>query len=227
MSKPNSDGQTEQDSIDSPEDNPAIDERAPGWELPSDENGQPDYEAAINEIGLEHDQIFRIEHEVYRYQGRRGDDALVVPQSKYSDIDEDCLPVAVIWGAYHEGNVGLGRAHTGSGLVKDITNVGGNSEIEIGPDRSRDQIGLLDFKNVPGKGCVGFDYYSGEDLPRLRLYDATAREEPAFDFILPTEEHPEVHMVRDPTSYLLSSLPDELEDRLDLDVENRRSYSPR
>ena len=227
MSKPNSDGQTEQDSIDSPEDNPAIDERAPGWELPSDENGQPDYEAAINEIGLEHDQIFRIEHEVYRYQGRRGDDALVVPQSKYSDIDEDCLPVAVIWGAYHEGNVGLGRAHTGAGLVKSVKNVGGDSWIEVGPDRSQSPSGLLTFENVPEKGIVGFDYYNGDDLPRLRIWDATAQEEPAYDFILPTEDHPQAYLLRDRTSYLMGSLPDDLADRLDLDIENRRSFPRR
>ena len=222
-----SENQTEQDSTESPAENPAVDERAPEWALPTDDEGEPDYGAAIEQIGLEHDRIFRIGSEFYRYRGQRGDDAVVAPQSRYSDVNEDCLPIATIWAAFHEGRVGHGPAYTGPGLVQDVSNVGGNSRIRVGPGESPDQNGQLTFENVPEDGVACFDYFSGEDLPRLRLYDATDREEPAFDFILPTEKHPQVHLLHDPVSYLMESLPDDLAERIDLDIENHRSYSPR
>ena len=219
--------QTKQDSTESLTENQAVDEQAPEWALPTNDREEPDYEAAIEEIGLEYDQIFRIDSEFYRYRGQRGDDAVVAPQSKYSDVDEDCLPIAIIWAAFHEGRVGHGPAYTGPGLVKNVSNIGGNSQIEIGPGKSSDQNGLITFENVPEDGIVGFDYFNGENLPRLRLYDATAREEPAFDFVLPTEQHPQVYLLRDRVSYLTENLPDEIEEKIGLDVENRRRHPPK
>ena len=227
MNTETSDTKSEEERAENTATNTVVDERAPNWALPTDDEGEPDYEAAIDQIGLEYDQIFRIDNEFYRYRGRRSDDAVVAPQSKYSDVNEDCLPIAIIWAAFHEGRIGYGSAYTGPGLVKNVSNIGGNSQIEVGPGKSSDQNGLITFENVPEDGIVGFDYFSGESLPRLRLYDATAREEPAFDFVLPTEQHPQVYLLRDRVSYLTESLPDEIEEKIGLDVENRRRYPPK
>ena len=82
---------------------PQVDERAPEWELPTDEAGEPEYDAAVEEIGLEYDQLFTIRTECYRYRGRRHDDLVVVPQNDYGDVAEDCLPIGVVWAAYREG----------------------------------------------------------------------------------------------------------------------------
>ncbi|EMA56749.1 hypothetical protein [Halococcus thailandensis] len=204
-------------STDSPNENPAVDERAPGWELPTDDEGGPDYEAAIEEIGLEYDQLFCIDTEYYRYRGRRHDDLLVVPQSEYADLADDALAIPFVWAAYCEGRIGHGAPITGPGMVRGISNASGNSFVKFQPsdwdlDSSFARIGL---NRVPDRGAFFVDYRYGEDLPALTLYDATDREQPAFQFLLATREHPTVQMVRDPTSHLLAQLPAELSERIE------------
>ena len=196
---------------------PHIDERAPEWDLPTDEAGEPDYDAAIEQIGLEYDQLFKIGPEYYRYRGRRHDDLVVVPQTEYGDVVEDCLPVAVVWAAYCEGRVGHGPPLTEQGMIRGVTNATGDSHIGLKPstadtDTAFTRIGL---ENVPERGAFFVDYRYGEDLPALTLYDATDRDEPAFQFLLPTREHPTVQFIRDRTTHLLESLPDNLRKRIE------------
>ena len=204
-------------STDSPNENPAVDERAPGWKLPTDDEGGPDYEAAVEQIGLEYDQLFCIDMEYYRYRGRRHDNLLVAPQSEYADLADDALAIPFVWAAYCEGRIGHGAPITGPGMVRGISNASGNSFIKLRPsdwdlDSSFARIGL---NSVPKRGAFFVDYRYGEDLPALTLYDATDREQPAFQFLLPTREHPTVQMVRDPTSHLLAQLPAELSERIE------------
>ncbi|WP_273836859.1 hypothetical protein [Halococcus sp. PRR34] len=210
-------GRDEYRSTDSPNENPAVDERAPGWELPTDDEGGPDYEAAIDQIGLEYDQLFNIDTDYYRYRGRRDDCIMVAPQSEYADLVEDALAIPFVWAAYCEGRIGHGAPITGSGMVRGISNASGDSFIKLRPsdwnsDSSFVRIGL---NSVPERGAFFVDYSYGEDLPALTLYDATDREQPAYQFLLPTREHPTVQMVRDPTSHLLAKLPTELRKRIE------------
>jgi hypothetical protein len=205
------------DSTDDASDNPAVDEHAPEWELPTDEAGEPDYEAAVEEIGLEYDQLFTIGTEYYRYQGRRHDDLVVVPQTEYSEIVEDCLPVATVWAAYCEGNIGHGPPLTGHGMVRGVTNATGDSHIGLkssdwDSDSSFARVGP---ENVPERGAFFIDYRYGEDLPALTLYDATEDDRPAYQFLLPTREHPTVQLVCDRASDFAESLPAELRERIE------------
>jgi hypothetical protein len=199
--------------------NPAVDERAPEWELPTDEAGEPDYEAAVEEIGLTYDQLFTIDTEYYRYRGRRHDDLVVAPETEYGEVVEDCLPVAVVWAAYCEGRVGHGPPLTGHGMIRGVTNATGDSLIGLKPsdtdaDSSFARIGLA---NVPERGAFFIDYRYGEDLPALTLYDATEHDESVFQFLLPTREHPTVQLVCDRTSpsHILENLPTELRERIE------------
>ena len=196
---------------------PQGDERAPEWELPTDEEGEPDHEAAVEEIGLEYDQLFIIDTDYYRYRGRRHDDLVVAPQTEYGDVVEDCLPMAVVWAAYCEGRVGHGPPLTGQGMIRGVTNATGDSHIGLKPstedtDAAFTRIGL---DGVPERGAFFVDYRHGEDLPALTLYDATERDAPAFQFLLPTREYPTVQLVRDRTTHLPESLPEELRERIE------------
>lgn len=47
-------------SPDAPEQN-TNNEYAPEWELPTDDAGEPDREAALEQIGLEYDRLFNID----------------------------------------------------------------------------------------------------------------------------------------------------------------------
>jgi hypothetical protein len=217
-------GRDEYRSTDAPNENPAVDERALGWELPTDDKGGPDYEAAIDQIGLKYDRLFNIDTDYYRYRGRRDDCIMVAPQSEYADLADDSLAVPFVWAAYCEGRVGHGPPFTGHGMIRGIANSAGVSHIglkpsETGTDSSFARIGL---DSVPERGAFFVDYRYGEDLPALTLYDATDREQPAYQFLLPTREHPTVQMVRDPTSYLLAKLPTELRERIESEHEHER-----
>lgn len=212
-------GRDEYRSTDSPNENPAVDERAPEWELPTDDEGGPDYEAAIEQIGLEYDQLFNIDTDYYRYRGRRGDDIMVAPQSEYADLADDALAIPFVWAAYCEGRIGHGAPVAGPGMVRGVSNASGNSFIKLQPsdwdsDSSLARIGL---ENVPERGAFFVDYRYGEDLPALTLYDATEHDEPVFQFLLPTREHPTVKLVCDRTSpdHILESLPTELRERIE------------
>jgi hypothetical protein len=204
-------------STDSPNENPAVDERAPGWELPTDGEGEPDYEATIEQIGLEYDQLFNIDTDYYRYRGRRGDDIMVAPQSEYADLADDAFAIPFVWAAYCEGRIGHGAPVTGPGMVRGISNASGDSFVKLQPsDRnSADSFTRIGLNGVPERGAFFVDYSYGEDLPALTLYDATDREQPAYQFLLPTREHPTVQMVRDSTSHLLAKLPTELRERIE------------
>lgn len=208
--------QDEYRGTDSPTENPAVDERAPGWELPTDDEGEPDYEAAIEQIGLEHDQLFSIDADYYRYRGRRGDDVIVAPQSKYADLKDDALVIPFVWAAYCEGRIGHGAPITGPGMIRGISNASGNSFVKLRPsdwdsDSSFARIGL---ENVPDRGAFFVDYRYGEDLPTLTLYDATEDDRLACQFLLPTCEHPTVQLVADRTTDLSEELATELRNRI-------------
>jgi hypothetical protein len=212
-------GRDEYRSTDAPNDNPAVDERAPGWELPTDDEGGPDYEAAIEQIGLKYDRLFNIDTDYYRYRGRRGDDVVVAPQSEYADLADDALAIPFVWAAYCEGRVGHGAPVTGPGMVRGIFNASGDSFVKLRPsdcdsDSSFARIGL---NGVPERGAFFVDYRYGEDLPALTLYDATEHDEPVFQLLLPTREHPTVQLVRNRTSpdHILESLPTELRERIE------------
>jgi hypothetical protein len=198
-------------------DNPAVDEHAPEWELPTDEEGEPDYEAAVEEIGLEYDQLFTIGTEYYRYQGRRHDDLVVVPQTEYSEIVEDCLPVATVWAAYCEGDIGHGPPLTGHGMVRGVTNATGDSHIGLKPSDwdSGSSFARVGLEKVPERGAFFVDYRYGDDLPALTLYDGTEDDRPAYQFLLPTREHPTVQLVCDRESTFVESLPAELRERIE------------
>lgn len=215
MNTHDSDKRNEHRSTDTASENAAVDERAPGWELPTDDTGEPDYEAAIEQIGLKYDYLFNIDTDYYRYRGRRGDDVVVAPQSEYTDLKDDCLPVAIVWAAFCEGRVGHGPPLTGPGIVEGVTNKSGNSHIKMGPAASEDSFARINLENVPQEGSVYIDYWNGENLPRLSLYDATGREEPAFEFLLPTSEERRVQMLRDREIYRLETLPEDLREQLD------------
>jgi hypothetical protein len=198
-------------------DSPAVNEHAPEWELPTDKAGEPDYEAAVEQIGLEYDRLFTIGTEYYRYQGRRYDDLVVAPQTEYGEVVEDCLPVAVVWAAYCEGRIGHGPPLTGHGMIRGVTNATGDSHIGLKPsdadtDSSFTRIGL---ENVPERGAFFVDYRYGEDLPALTLYDVTEDDRPAYQFLLPTCEYPTVQLVCDRTSDLAECLPTELRERIE------------
>jgi hypothetical protein len=142
---------------------------------------------------------------------------MVAPQSEYADLADDALAIPFVWAAYCEGRIGHGVPLTDSGMVRGISNASGNSFIKLQPldwdlDSSFTRIGL---NSVPERGAFFVDYSYGEDLPALTLYDATDREQPAYQFLLPTREHPTVQMVRDPTSHLLAKLPTELRERIE------------
>jgi hypothetical protein len=224
MNKHTDSGRDEYWSTDSPNENPAVDERSPGWELPTDDEGGPDYEAAIEQIGLKYDRLFNIGTDYYRYRGRRDDCVMVAPQSEYADLADDALAIPFVWAAYCEGRIGHGAPVTGPGMVRGISNASGDSFIKLQPsnwdsDSSFARIGL---NNVPERGAFFVDYRYGKDLPALTLYDATEDDRPAYQFLLPTREHPTVQMVRDPTSYLLAKLPTELEERIESEHEHER-----
>ena len=217
MNTHDSDKHDEHRSTDAPTENAAVDERAPEWELPTDDAGEPDYEAAVEQIGLKYDQLFNVDTEYYRYRGRRGDDLVVAPQTEYGDVVEDCLPVPTVWAAYCEGRVGHGPPLTGHGMIRGVTNATGDSHIGLKPsgtdtEGSFTRIGL---KNVPERGAFFIDYRYGENLPALTLYDGLEDDKPAYQFLLPTREYPTVQMVRDPTSHLLAKLPTELRERIE------------
>jgi hypothetical protein len=211
------------DSTNDTTDNPAVDEHAPEWELPTDETGEPDYEAAVEEIGLEYDQLFTIDTEYYRYRGRRHDDLVVAPETEYGEVVEDCLPVAVVWAAYCEGRIGHGPPLTGHGMIRGVTNATGDSHIGLQPsdwdtDSSFARIGL---EHVPERGAFFIDYRYGEDLPTLTLYDATEDDRPAYQFLLPTREHPTVQLVCDRTTDLAESLPEVVRRRIESDSDTK------
>ena len=198
-------------------DNPAVDEHAPEWELPTDEAGEPDYEAAVEEIGLKYDQLFTIDTEYYRYRGRRYDDLVVAPQTEYGEVVEDCLPVAVVWADYCEGRIGHGPPLTGHGMIRGVTNATGDSHIGLKPsdwdkDSSFTRIGL---ENVPERGAFFVDYRYGKDMPSLTLYDATEDDGLACQFLLPTRENPTVQLVAGRTTDLSEELVAELRDRIE------------
>lgn len=138
---------------------------------------------------------------------------------------EDCLPVAVVWAAYCEGCIGHGPPLTGHGLIRGVTNATGDSHIglkpaNMGTDSSFVRIGL---EHVPERGAFFIDYRYGEDLPALTLYDATEDDRPAYQFLLPTHEHPTVQLVCDRTSGLSESLSTELRERIESENENERT----
>jgi hypothetical protein len=219
MSNHDSDKHSENQSTDTATENAAVDERAPEWELPTDSTGEPDYEAAVEQIGLKYDQLFTIDTEYYRYRGRRDDDLVVAPQTEYGDVIEDCLPVPAVWAAYCEGRVGHGPPLTGHGMVRGMTNATGDSHIGLKPSKTgtdtESSFTRIGLENVPERGAFFVDYRYGEDLPALTLYDATDREQPAYQFLLPTRDYPTVQLVRDPTSYLLAKLPTKLRERIE------------
>lgn len=202
MNTHDSDKHNEHRSTDAPTENAAVDERAPGWELPTDNTGEPDYEAAVKQIGLKHDRLFNIDTDYYRYRGRRDDDIVVAPQSEYTDLKDDCLPIAVVWAAFCEGRIGHGPPVTGHGMVRGATNATGDSHIGLKPSEkdidTESAFARIGLENVPKRGAFFVDYQYGEDLPALTLYDATDREQPAYQFLLPTCEYPTVQMIRDP-----------------------------
>lgn len=211
-------GQNKFRSTDSPNENPAVDERAPGWKLPVDNEGRPDYEDTVEQIGLERGKLFAIGTEYYRYQGRENDAIRVTPQSEYADLKEDALAIPFVWAAYCEGRVAHDTPTSGAGMIKGVGNQQGNSHIRIEPGNSEDTFTRILPKGVPDRGAIFLDYWHGDDLPELALYDGTDREEPAFKFLLPTDDHPHVQLVRDRTSYLLESLPDKIEERLEIEL---------
>lgn len=122
MNTHDSDKRNEYRTTDDATENAAVDARASGWELPMDDTGKPDYEAAIEQIGLKYDYLFSIDEDYYRYRGRRTDDIVVAPQSRYADLKEDCLPVPIVWAAFCEGRIGHSPALTGPGIARGITN---------------------------------------------------------------------------------------------------------
>ena len=211
MNKRTDSGRDKYRSTDAPNENPAVDERALGWELPTDDKGGPDYEAAIDQIGLKYDRLFNIDTDYYRYRGRRDDCIMVAPQSEYADLADDSLAVPFVWAAYCEGRVGHGPPFTGHGMIRGIANSAGVSHIGLkssdwdsDADSSFARIGL---ENVPERGAFFVDYRYGEDLPALTLYDATEDDRPAYQFLLPTRERPAVQVVCDRTTDLVESLP--------------------
>lgn len=94
-------------------------------DFPTTGEGDPDYEAAVEQLGLEHDRVFEYAeraagaYDRYRCWCRRGGCAIVCPQTRYTDLAEDALRIEALWAAYRAGELdvfdGTERAHRSDG----------------------------------------------------------------------------------------------------------------
>lgn len=116
---------------------------------------------------------------------------MVAPQSEYADLADDALAIPFVWAAYCEDRIGHGASVTGPGMVRGISNASGDFFIKLRPSdwNSNNSFARIGLNSVPERGAFFVDYSYGEGLPALTLYDATDREQPAYQFLLPTHKH--------------------------------------
>lgn len=185
----------------------------PPHEVQTDENGDPDYEATIEAMGLEYDAIYRIGNDRYRYRGHRTGSIVVEPLSEYCDLTDDCLRVEYMWAVYQEGNVEAITSENDRGMVAEVETDPGTTTVRIEPDSARDSHVYFNVEGVPELAGFYLDYHHGEERPMVYFHDADC-ERVAFEILLPNEDNPKAQLVCDRTQYYRGNIPDEIEDRI-------------